>query len=219
MVVLKPTARGRRLLLALLLLMSVPHPAIAGAGGSPAAAVEGLSPDYLASLERFRDNADFRFRDRILSPLTEAQRLSFGGLRYFEAAPELVLAAGFQAADDRSAFAMPTFNRKTLSYSHYGTLSVRLQGEVVRLKAFRRLPGYNVPDMLLVPFRDATNGEETYPGGRYIELALPLPPTPVLDFNRAMNPLCAYDPSYACPIPPPENRLTLPVRAGEKRYR
>ena len=73
-------------------------------------------------------------------------------------------------------------------------------------------------NLLLVPFRDPTNGGETYPGGRYIELSLPLPETPVLDFNRAMNPLCAYDPSYACPIPPPENRLPMPIRAGEKRY-
>ena len=69
-----------------------------------------------------------------------------------------------------------------------------------------------------MPFRDATNGIETYAGGRYIELPLPLPALPVLDFNRAMNPLCAYDPSYACPIPPADNRLSIPIRAGEKRY-
>ena len=175
--------------------------------------------EYLERLTRYRDNVDFRFRDRILSPLPEADRAAFAGLDYYEPVPELALPARFVAASDRSVFAMPTYDRRTLRYSHQGTVMVSLEGRMVRLKAFRREADDGRNDFLLVPFRDPTNGTETYAGGRYIELPLPLSAQPMLDFNRAANPLCAYDPSYACPIPPPENRLTVPIRAGEKRYR
>jgi uncharacterized protein (DUF1684 family) len=175
--------------------------------------------DYLARLTRYRDNANFRFRDRILSPLTEADRLAFTGLEYFEPAPDLALPARFEPAADQSVFAMPTYDRRTLRYSHQGTFTVKLGGSPIRLKAFRRQEQDEPRNFLLVPFRDATNARETYAGGRYIELSLPLSGEPVLDFNRAQNPLCAYDPSYACPIPPPENHLPMSIRAGEKRYR
>ena len=183
--------------------------------------VRSEDADYLERLIRYRDNLDFRFGDRILSPLTESDRAVFRGLDYYDPVPELALQARFAEASDRSVFAMPTYDRRTLRYSHQGTVTVLLEGRMVRLKAFRREADDGRNDFLLVPFRDATNGTETYAGGRYIELPLPLPLSaqPVLDFNRAANPLCAYDASYACPIPPPENHLTVPIRAGEKRYR
>jgi hypothetical protein len=189
------------------------------ADGGQGASVSPAPAGYLARLARFRSNADFRFRDRILSPLTDADRETFSGLVYFEPVPDLALPARFEAAADRSVFAMPTYDRRTLRYSHQGTVFAELDGQRLRLKAFRREADDGRNNFLLIPFRDLTNGTETYSGGRYIELPLPLPADPVLDFNRAANPLCAYDPSYACPIPPPENHLSLPIRAGEKRYR
>ena len=173
---------------------------------------------YLESLAAFRDFTDYRFRDRILSPLPEAERLRFGGLNYFDTDLGLVLHARFEPARDTSSFAMPTYDRRTLTYAHHGTLEAELNGRVIRLKTFRRAEDGSLGNVLLVPFRDATNGTETYAGGRYIEIRLPLPDRPVLDFNRAMNPLCAYDASYACPIPPPENRLAQAIRAGEQSY-
>ena len=68
---------------------------------------------------------------------------------------------------------------------------------------------------LYVPFADATNRDETYGGGRYIyghEEGGAL----LLDFNRASNPPCAFNPLVTCPLPPPANRLSVPVRAGER---
>ncbi|HSP90571.1 MAG TPA: DUF1684 domain-containing protein, partial [Vicinamibacterales bacterium] len=74
-------------------------------------------------------------------------------------------------------------------------------------------------DELFVPFRDATTGVETYDVGRYLTLPLQRPGAPyVLDFNAATNPLCNYSPYYNCPIPPRENRLAVPIRAGEMTY-
>ena len=114
---------------------------------------------------------------------------------------------------------MPTYNNATLAYSHYATLTAKVFGAEVRLKAFRREDPDVIRDFLLIPFKDSTNGTETYGGGRYIEIELPVSSEVVLDFNRSINPWCAYDPQYACPIPPRENHLQLAIRAGEKVYR
>ena len=68
----------------------------------------------------------------------------------------------------------------------------------------------------IVPFHDLTNGTETYAGGRYLDLDRTATGIYDLDFNRAYNPFCLFNPTYDCPVPPRENRLTLPIRAGEK---
>ena len=73
-----------------------------------------------------------------------------------------------------------------------------------------------------MPFRDATSGKESYGAGRYLDLEAETDRTAdglwILDFNEAYNPWCAYSKNYVCPFTPPENWLTVPVRAGEKQY-
>ena len=73
-------------------------------------------------------------------------------------------------------------------------------------------------DTLEVYFTDATSGRESY-RMRYVEIAPEADGRYVLDFNRAYNPACAYSPYYNCPIPPPENKLAVAIRAGERRPR
>ena len=99
---------------------------------------------------------------------------------------------------------------------HVGTFELAVHGKQVRLSALRLLePGVGEAG-LSVFFRDATTGHESYPVGRYLE------PEPLggdrylLDFNRAYNPACAFSPLYNCPIPPRENVLAVPIRAGER---
>jgi uncharacterized protein (DUF1684 family) len=77
---------------------------------------------------------------------------------------------------------------------------------------------------IFLPFRDTTNGRETYGAGRYLldsaksaDLGPGAEPgSLVLDFNFAFHPSCAFDPRWSCPLAPPENRLDLPVEAGER---
>jgi hypothetical protein len=97
-----------------------------------------------------------------------------------------------------------------------GKLEFALQGKPMRLTALRLLePGAGESEVSLF-FRDATTGRETYPVGRYVD-AEPLGGDRyALDFNRAYNPTCAFSPLYNCPIPPRENVLPVPVRAGER---
>ena len=85
----------------------------------------------------------------------------------------------------------------------------QLMGQTLRLKVF--VSG----DHLFVMFRDGTSGKETYGGGRYMEAAAPQNGKTILDFNKAYNPYCAFSPYASCPIPPRQNRLPIPIAAGE----
>jgi hypothetical protein len=96
-----------------------------------------------------------------------------------------------------------------------GALQFTLKGEALTLTAFADVDDRQLR-RLFVPFGDATNGIETYQGGRYLDLDRTATAVYDLDFNRAYHPFCVFNPAYICPIPPKENRLKVPVRAGEK---
>ncbi len=105
------------------------------------------------------------------------------------------------------------------TYYRVGILRFSIDGTPLALTALAPSAAPKAGDELFVPFRDATTGVETYEVGRY--LTLPFQPAGsgyVLDFNAATNPLCNYSPHYNCPIPPRENRLAVPIRAGEMTY-
>lgn len=69
-----------------------------------------------------------------------------------------------------------------------------------------------------LPFADSTSGDETYGSGRYVEPKAQSDVSLLVDFNYAYNPYCAYNEEWACPITPAENRLRVPIRAGEKKF-
>jgi len=100
-------------------------------------------------------------------------------------------------------------------------LKFSLEGQTLTLNVYESVElskkaGYE--DYLFIPFTDLTNGDETYGGGRYLDLRQEaLRQKPVrLDFNRAYNPYCAYSKGYSCPIPPAENWLPVAIRGGVK---
>ncbi len=90
----------------------------------------------------------------------------------------------------------------------------RVDGAEAALTVYRDLE----QGALFVPFRDATSGMESYGAGRYLE------PEPApggrlhVDFNYAYNPYCAYNDAWSCPLPPAENTLRVPIRAGERAF-
>jgi hypothetical protein len=97
-----------------------------------------------------------------------------------------------------------------------GKLEFTLQGKVLHLTALRLLEPGAGESSVSVFFRDATTGRETYEVGRYVDAESLGGDRYALDFNRAYNPTCAFSPLYNCPIPPRENVLPIPVRAGER---
>jgi uncharacterized protein (DUF1684 family) len=104
-------------------------------------------------------------------------------------------------------------------YRKYGKLLFTLNGQPQRLTVYQsqdlmQKPGF--ADYIFVPFTDLSNGHGSYSGGRYIDLRMPPAgsSTMTLDFNQAYNPSCAYSHAFSCPIPPPENRLSVAIPVG-----
>ena len=95
-----------------------------------------------------------------------------------------------------------------------GYVTFKLQGKEYRLEA-----QVDEDDLMRLDFKDATNGDTTYVGGRFLVAEMPKDGKVVVDFNRAYNPPCAYTDFATCPLPPAENRLPIRVEAGEKVYR
>lgn len=175
---------------------------------------------YVAQLESERRARSVVLQDPVTSPLGDAAPDTFSGLSYFVVDPQARRDVRFIEEQAPAGYRLPAFDGGFLDFVRVGYLQfAAVGGEEVTLALFQRVDeGEPVPGYGLVPFRDRTNGVETYAGGRYIEVALPLGEAPSLDFNRAVNPLCAYDPRFACPVPPAENRLEFRIEAGEKRY-
>ena len=110
---------------------------------------------------------------------------------------------------------MPTSTGQRRQMRRVGSLAFTLKGQPLTLTAFVDA-SENDMRRLFVPFGDLTNGSETYQGGRYLDLDRTATGVYDLDFNRAYHPYCLFNSGYDCPVPPRENRLALPIRAGER---
>ncbi|OGO11262.1 MAG: hypothetical protein A2Z66_02135 [Chloroflexi bacterium RBG_13_66_10] len=163
-------------------------------------------------LERFRrEKGDF-FRTNPSSPLTAAQRQSFTGLRYFPPNPGLRLMLEVEEFPVQNAVQMQTTTGDVQSYERFGRIRFEVDGIESSLTLYHNEYGF------FLPFADSLAGKETYGAGRYLEPE-PLPDGRLLvDFNLAYNPYCAYNEHWSCPITPAENRLKVPIRAGEMTF-
>lgn len=171
--------------------------------------VDGLARE----LELFRREKDDVFRTDPGSPLTPAQRARFGGLSYFPFDPSLRVVAPLDLHVTRVEVALQTTGGDVEPYLRVGVVGFWVGTRATQVTVFRSRSGE-----LFVPFRDTTWGVETYAAGRYVE-AERLPDDHVLlDFNYAYNPYCAYNARWRCPIPPAENDMDVPIRAGERAF-
>jgi|SRR5215472_4575893 len=165
---------------------------------------------------------DFRFGIRPLDQefsllLSDAQspfRKAFTGTNWFPINPAYRVTAHFVPAPQKKTILVPFTDGGTQAFAVSGDLIFQLAGQRLQLKALGSRDG----DGLFIMFQDQTSGKETYGGGRFIETDAPQDGNVTLDFNKAANPYCAYDPYSICPIPLQENRLNVAVRAGEMHH-
>jgi uncharacterized protein (DUF1684 family) len=178
-------------------------------------------PSYVdASLLQAREERDQAFKSSGQSPLPERDRERFQGLDYFPVNPALRYHLRLNRYPVPERVRLATNSGEIRDGLRYGYFEFSAEGRVCRLQAYRMDDGDNSGQpVLFIPFRDATSGKETYAAGRYIDLPENTSGVYELDFNRAYNPFCAYSEHYSCPIPPDENRLHVPIRAGEKSYK
>ncbi|MCE6992528.1 DUF1684 domain-containing protein [Dyadobacter sp. CY323] len=175
--------------------------------------------DFSRETLAFRDNYKKEFLHSENSPLKKAD-LPF--LQFYEPDSAYRVVAKFEKSRGQS-FEMPTYSGVNKTYVKYGTLKFRVNGKKQKLNVYRSLSLQQLAkykDYLFVPFKDKTNGVDSYGGGRYIDMKTTdiKNNTYVLDFNKAYNPYCAYSDGYNCPIPPAENHLLIPIAAGEKKF-
>jgi len=147
-------------------------------------------------------------------PIPSARKAELLPLSYFPIDPLYNVPASLTPSDDPTIIDMSTSTGAPRKMRKAGTLTFSLKGQSYSITAFNDLTGK--PEHLSVMFSDLTSGTETYAGGRYLDLDRNPAGIYVLDFNRAYHPYCYYSPSYECPYPPPENRLKIPIRAGER---
>lgn len=165
------------------------------------------------------------WRNRDSSPLLPADFEKFEGLKYFAFDEIYRIKANFVRPTETKSFLMPTSTGGSRKYLKIGDLSFKLNGKEFTLGAYvLEFPSTDTGSQeksndIFVPFRDLTNGGETYSAGRYLYLRTPKEgETAILDFNIAYNPNCAYNSNFACTLPPKENFLQVEIKAGEKNY-
>ena len=168
------------------------------------------STDSLAIVES-RKNKDENFKVAEDSPITN--KAQFNGLSYFPFNTSWSLLFDVKRASKMGKIALQMTDGGLDSLIQFGEISATIQGKLISLVVYQHDSGD-----FFIPFKDKTAPTETYGGGRYLELPLTNLKENQLrvDFNQAFFPFCAYNSTFACPIPPKENMLDIRVEAGER---
>lgn len=166
----------------------------------------------MSDLEQFRQMKDEFFRTDHHSPLTADQKRNFQGLIYFPENPDLDVVVELDRFHEQEEVQMQTTTGHVQTYIKYGRFHFSVNGQDAQLTIYANEHGY------FLPFADSLAGKETYGAGRYIEPERTADGRFHVNFNLAYNPYCAYNELYSCPITPFENRIKVPVQAGEKVF-
>lgn len=174
-----------------------------------------------ARWEQYRRARQELFATHPQSALTEDQKANFRGLGYYPYDPAWRFVLPVDLDVEPQVFDVPLQDDGLFQMQRFGKLHFQIAGQPLSLSLFWVL-GYG--GGVFLPFRDATNGEATYGGGRYLLDTIKHADLGqqdgqlVIDFNFAYNPSCAYNERWHCPLAPTENWLSLPVDAGERAY-
>lgn len=189
-------------------------------------AQETISADsirsYQQTIENHRKGKNIKLMYSESTPLKPEQQKEFQGLKYFDPDIGYQLMAVLSREEVQETVVMRTSTDRAPEYIRYGRVTFTLDEQEYSLFAYQSKKLVEVSsevNHLFIPFRDGTSGKESYGGGRYVDCEIPAEGnTLILDFNKAYNPYCAYNPRYSCVIPPEENRLPVRIEAGEKIF-
>ncbi len=192
--------------------------------GGTALCGEGTESSFLKCQEEYvmewrKDRDDF-FKTHPRSPLTSNDKKTFKGMKYYPFDPVYVFLGSIERyilhINNPKYYATFLTNKGTNKrYLRYGKFRFALNGKDYTIEVYKSI----LSDMLFIPFKDLTNGKETYEGGRYIDAEILPGYKMVLDFNMAYQPSCAYNEKFICVLPPRENMLEIAIKAGEKNFK
>jgi len=169
---------------------------------------------------KWRKERNAFLKDHQRSPLLPQDKKNFKGMKYYPFDPKYFFSGQIERTvlhiNNPKYYATFLTNKGTNKrYIRYGKFHFILNGKEYMIEIYKSI----LSDNLFIPFKDKTNGTETYEGGRYIEAEILPDYKIILDFNMAYNPSCAYNEKFVCVLPPRENMLDIEIRAGEKNYK
>ena len=171
------------------------------------------------AIERYQKKLKSFYDNDKTTPLNKEEKRAFEGIHFFPIDTTYIVKAHFERLKNQEKFKMPTTGEKEPWDIKYAKVTFDLHEKTHELIVYQNLDLLNedgYEDYLFLPFLDETNGEETYGGGRYLDVENPHSDTLVLNFNLAYHPYCAYAAGYSCPIVPLENFVETRIESGVK---
>jgi uncharacterized protein len=174
---------------------------------------------YVNEIKKHREELETFMRTSPQSPFAENPG-QFTGLKFFPADLKYRITATLSPVENKKQILLATNDGKEQRYREYAYAEFDFGGFRNKLLLLEVIDQGPSMGKLFLAFGDGTSADETYGAGRYLDIVkTPGASTITLDFNKAYNPYCAYSDKFSCPLPPPDNLLTVPIQAGEKAYK
>lgn len=179
------------------------------------------APDFAREIAHHRETYKEEFLTDPRSPLNAADTAF---LDFYPPDPAWAIRATFERTPEAKPFELPTYSGQKRDYVQFGVLKFEVAGKAQTLNIYQNLrlvKDSTYRDHLFLPFKDLTNNETSYGGGRYLDFHQGdiRDGVLLLDFNKCYNPWCAYSDGYNCPIPPAPNHLDIEIPAGERIFK
>ena len=173
---------------------------------------------YIEEINKEREEKDRFMKTSKQSPFASNPE-TYHGLLYYPPDPKYKIIADLTPIQSKDVVTLTTNTGEEQRYVQYAFAEFDLDGFHHKMVILEVMDSGPLRGKLFFAFGDETSAVETYGAGRYLDLEkLPGSSTITLDFNKAYNPYCAYVATYSCPLPPSENLLKIPIKAGEKTY-
>jgi hypothetical protein len=172
----------------------------------------------------YQQKLNASYKDASKSPLKSKDLKNFKGLNFFMVDSTFIVIAKLTKTTNAPTFEMVTTTDRKPLYKEYGMLNFTLKGKDFELTIYQsqdEVSDEKYKDYLFLPFTDDTSGEDSYGGGRYMDvMTTDEDPdgTIKLNFNNTYNPYCAYNEKYSCPLSPRKNHLDIEIKAGIKVF-
>lgn len=173
---------------------------------------------------KYQQELNASYKDASKSPLKKKDLKKFKGLDFFKVDSTFIVTADLTLTPEAPVFQMKTTTSRKPLYKSYAIAKFKLKDQDLELTIYQSQDPYKdekYKDYLFLPFTDLTSGEESYGGGRYMDVMI----TDIknnkitLNFNNTYNPYCAYNERYSCPITPRKNHLDIEIKAGVKKFK
>ena len=173
----------------------------------------------------YQQKLNASYKDATTSPLKKKDLKNFNGLDFFAVDSSFIVTANLTRIENAPVFEMATTTDRKPLYKEYGLLRFNINGQDLELTIYQsqddlRDEKYKV--YLFLPFTDNTSGNESYGGGRYMDVMITDikdDNTIELNFNNTYNPYCAYNDDYSCPLTPRKNHIDIEIKAGIKAFK